>query len=57
VTMDRNLRHQQHLANQPFGVVLVRAKSNRIGDLMPLVPDILSAISEIDPGELRRVGA
>ena len=57
VTMDRNRRHQQQLANQPFGVVLVRARSNRIGDLMPLVPDILNAISDIDPGELRRVGA
>ena len=57
VTMDRNLRHQQQLANQPFGVILVRAASNRMSDLVPLVPAILSAIAETGPGELRRVGA
>lgn len=57
VTMDRNLRHQQPLANQTFGVVLVRAKSNRMADLIPLVPAIIDAIEEIKPGELRRVDA
>ena len=57
VTMDRNLRHQQPLANQTFGVLLLRAKSNRLADLLELVPAILSAIDEIKPGELRRVGA
>jgi predicted nuclease of predicted toxin-antitoxin system len=57
VTMDRNLRDQQPLANQTFGVILVRAASNRIADLIPLVPDILAAIDGIKPGELRRVGA
>ena len=57
VTMDRNLRHQQPLANQTFGVVLVRARSNRLADLLEIVPAILSAIDGIQPGELRRVGA
>ena len=57
IKMDRNLRHQQQLANQPFGVILVRAASNRMSDLSSLVPAILAAISEIGPGELRRVGA
>lgn len=57
VTMDRNLRHQQPLANQRFGVVLVRAKSNRWKDLLVLVPAILGALDGIQPGELRRVGA
>ena len=57
VTMDRNLRHQQQLAIQPFGDVLIRAGSNRIRDLEPLVPALLIAIQEVAPGELRRVGA
>jgi predicted nuclease of predicted toxin-antitoxin system len=30
VTMDRNLEFQQPLARQPFGVVVVRAVSNRM---------------------------
>jgi hypothetical protein len=55
--MDRNLKDQQPLAAQSFGVVLVRAASNRIAELIPLVPEILNAIDGIKPGELRRVGA
>ena len=57
LTMDRNLRDQQPLAEQSFGVVLIRAVSNRIADLIPLVPAMLAAIDGISPGELRRVGA
>ncbi len=57
ITMDRNLRHQQQLAHQPFGVILVRAASNRMRDLVPLVPALLVAIEEVEAGELRRVGA
>jgi hypothetical protein len=37
VTMDRNLKHQQPLANQPFGVVLLRAPSNRMRSDLPLL--------------------
>jgi hypothetical protein len=57
VTMDRNLPHQQNLAVQPFGVVLIQAPSNRMVHLRPLVSEILGALSGIGPGELRRVGA
>lgn len=57
VTMDRNLKHQQPLAHQSFGVILVRAQSNRLVHLKPLVPDILTALEGLAPGELRRVGA
>ena len=55
--MDRNLEFQQPLAEQPFGVVLVRAPSNRMIHLMPLIPNILDALDGLGPGELRRVGA
>jgi uncharacterized membrane protein (UPF0136 family) len=55
--MDRNLEHQQNVAALSFGVVLVRAASNRMYHLRPLVPDILRTLAGIQPGELRRVGA
>jgi hypothetical protein len=32
--MDSNLESQQPLAEQPFGVVVVRAASNRMQDLL-----------------------
>jgi len=57
VTMDRKLPHQQNLAVQPFGTVLVEAQSNRMVHLRPLVSEILAALDGIRPGGLRRVGA
>jgi hypothetical protein len=38
-------------------VVLVRAHSNRIDDLRPLVPQILDAVAPAEPGKVRLVGA
>ena len=57
VTMDRNLPHQQNLTAIGMAVVLVLAKSNRLADLRPLVPRILDAIAQVQPGEVRSVGA
>ena len=57
LTMDRTLEFQQPLAKQPFGVVLIRAASNRMDHLRPLIPQILDALNGIRPGEIRRVGA
>lgn len=54
VTMDRKLEREQDLA--PFGVVLVVARSNRVQDLLPLIPDILQALARIQAGRLERVG-
>jgi hypothetical protein len=57
VTMDKNLQFQQNLAAHAIGVVLVRAHSNRLNDLRPLVPQILAAVAASEPGKLRIVGA
>lgn len=53
VTMDRSIEFQHHIPILPFGIVLVRAPSNRMQDLRPLVPSILV----IKPGLIQRVGA
>jgi len=57
LTMDRNLQHQQNLARLSFGIVLVRAPSNRLVDLRPFLPSIQERLRGIRPGELRVVGA
>ena len=57
VTMDRSIEFQQHISTLSFGIVIVRAPSNRVQDLRPLVPSILSAIDAIKPGLIQRVGA
>ena len=56
ITMDRGIEFQQQISNLPFGVVVVRAQSNRMQHLSPLVPAILNAIGETKPGRVRRVG-
>ncbi|MBI4408963.1 MAG: DUF5615 family PIN-like protein [Gemmatimonadetes bacterium] len=57
VTMDRNLQFQQPISRQPFGVILVRARSNRLAHLRPLMPQLLSALEALRPGEFRMIGA
>lgn len=57
VTMDRNLEFQQYVAALPFGVLLVRAASNRMAHLAPLVPAILEVLPGIKPGQIHRIGA
>ena len=57
VTMDRNIEFQQVLAQQSFGAVLMRARSNRMVHLQPLVPALLDALDGLKPGEIRRAGA
>jgi predicted nuclease of predicted toxin-antitoxin system len=57
ITTDRGLRFQQQLQGRPFAVVVLRAKSNRLDRLQPLVPAVLRALSELRPGEVREVAA
>ena len=57
VTLDRNLVHQQNLAARPFAIVVLRARTNRMADLEPLLPALLEALAVTRPGEIRVVGA
>jgi hypothetical protein len=56
ISMDGNIEHQQNLASLPFGLVVIEASSNRMADLLPVVPELLHAVDAVRPGELRRVG-
>lgn len=57
VTMDQNIPFQQNVPALKVGVVVIRAASNRMADLRPLVPALLAAPDGIQPGELRHIGA
>ena len=57
VTMDRSIEFQQRISTLAFGIVLVRAQSNRMEPLRPLVPSILSALDAVNPGRIRRAGS
>jgi hypothetical protein len=47
VTVDRSLVHQQDLTNFDIAVLVVRAPTNRIEDLAPLVPRILEVLPTV----------
>jgi hypothetical protein len=51
LTGDRSLRHQQNLGTFGVAVVVMRAKSNKLDDLIPLIPFVETALSSILPGD------
>ncbi len=55
VTVDRNLEYQQHLPGVSLGVVALRARSNDIADLRPLMPEVLAVLPTVAPGQVVRV--
>jgi hypothetical protein len=53
---DQNLRYQQNLQQAGVAVIGLVASSNRLADLVPLVPDVRSILSTIAAGEVIEVG-
>lgn len=56
ITVDRNLSFQQNLGALPIAVIVLHAKSNRLADLKPLVPGLLTVIETAAPGMATIVG-
>jgi hypothetical protein len=56
VTGDRNLEYQQNALTLPIAVVVVIARNNRIDTLLPPVPAITAALTNLVPRTLVRVG-
>lgn len=52
LTVDRNLPAQQNTASLSFGIVVLRASSNRLENLEPLVPVVLKALADLQPGSV-----
>ena len=57
ITIDRGIAFQQQLADRPFAVLLLQARSNRLADLLPLVPALTEALKSAQPGDVIRIGA
>ncbi len=56
VTVDRNLSFQQNLSLYKIPVIVLRARSNRLQDLRPLVAKLLAALPTVKPGEALSIG-
>jgi hypothetical protein len=56
LTTDQNLRYQQNLQQAGVAVVVLVAPSNRLSDLLPLLPDARNVLNTIVPGAVIEVG-
>lgn len=56
VTVDKNLSFQQKLPDFQIAVIVLRARSNRLADLRPLVPELLARTSDAMRGAVTYVG-
>ena len=56
LTIDKGLQYQQNLAGRSIAILIVRARSNRLEDLLPHLVACRSIMSSIQPGEVIRVG-
>jgi len=52
LTVDQNLRYQQNLQAAGVAVVVLVAASNRLWELVPLMPSALAALGSIRPGDV-----
>ena len=57
LTLDKNLPYQQNLDTKRIAVLIVRARSNRIQDLLPVISECLAALERIQPRQVVRVGS
>jgi hypothetical protein len=56
VTVDRNLSFQQNLPSFAIAVIVLRARTNRLSELRPLVADLIAAIPTAKRGAVTHVG-
>jgi hypothetical protein len=55
LTLDQGMEYEQKLKGREIAVVVISAKSNRLADLLPRMPAILTALRSIRVGQLVRV--
>jgi hypothetical protein len=56
LTTDQNLRYQQNLQQAGVAVVVLVAQSNKLADLLPLLPDARKVLNTIVLGAVVEVG-
>jgi hypothetical protein len=55
VTADKSLPKQQHISDRPLAVVILRAKTNRLMDLLPLVPRLRAVLKNARAGQVYEI--
>ena len=55
LTVDQGIEYQQNLTARQIAIVIFRAKSNRLKDLLPFAPACLTRLESIHPGQIVRI--
>ena len=55
LTADKGIEYQQNLSTLPIAVLIVLSNSNRLEDMAGVVPNILEALSSLQPRTVQRV--
>ena len=56
ITVDQHMPHQQSLRGRSIALLVVRARTTNLDELLVLLPDVLTALENLKPGEAVRVG-
>ena len=56
LTVDHGIPYQQSLTGLAISIVVMRAASNDVDDLRPLLPAVEAALGSLLPGQFVRVG-
>ncbi len=56
LTLDRGIEYEHNLQGRIIAIILIRAKTSRLSDLLPHSPEILRVLRSIHPGDLVKVG-
>jgi predicted nuclease of predicted toxin-antitoxin system len=56
LTSDQNIEFQQNLRKTTLFIVVLVALTNKLEDLLPLMPAALVALDSATPGKLERIG-
>jgi hypothetical protein len=52
ITVDQNLCYQQNLRAMNVAIIVLIAPTNKLADLLPLMPSVHATLTTIKPGDL-----
>jgi hypothetical protein len=55
LTVDRGIEHQLHIPAIPIAVIALRARSNDIADLRPLMRAVIESVSKAPAGRVTQI--
>ena len=57
LTIDHGIPHQERPADRNLAIILMRAKTNQLEDLVPLIDSVSVALTHLDPGQVISIPA